>query len=417
MGRRILAITVLGLLIVGTAVGGWTVTGGDVGPDPQASSDSPADERRSAERSPPPADNTLTRIEVYGNGSARWTVRVRTRLDDERRVEEFEAFRDEVREDPESYLGPFQTRISRVVSNAGNATDREMRAGSFAISTRIQEVPRRWGVVTYRFQWTNFASQRGDRVVVGDVFQGGFYLAANDTLEVAAPDGYAATDVDPGPGRREEDELAWNGERDFADRRPRVAFEPVTTTTAAGDGTDDATDGGEDGATDGGATGGEDGATDGGETSEDRSLLEVARPVAMGALGAIGVLFVVGVLGYVAMGRSDDVQPPDEDGDVGTAAGPDPETADEGDGDQHGGGEPTILTDEDRVIDLVESRGGQMHQSDIAEELEWSSSKTSRVLSDMTDEGSIEKIRIGRQNVIRFPEEDDDGPERDWSDV
>jgi len=416
MGRRILAITVL-FLVAGATVGGWTVTGGDVGPDPQTPPDSrsdPAGDERSVEGSPPSADNTLTRIEVYRNGSARWTVRVRTRLDDERRVEEFEAFQSEVREDPESFLGPFRTRITRVVSNAGNATGREMQADSFAISTRIQEVPRRWGVVTYRFRWTNFASESGDRVVVGDVVQGGFYLATNDTFEVAPPEGYAATDVDPAPDARDGDELAWNGERDFADARPRVALEPVATTTA---GDDDQT-----GNEDGGQADSDDGTDDDGRTGSDggdRSLLEIARPVAMGALGAIGVLVVVGVLGYVAMGRSSGVEPVEEGDDAGTETGADRETDDADGDDGHGdGGGRTILTDENRVMDLLESRDGQMHQSDVAEELEWSSSKTSRVLSEMTEEGAIEKIRIGRQNVIRFPEdEDDDTPDRDWSDV
>ncbi|MBP1922838.1 putative membrane protein [Halorubrum alkaliphilum] len=45
-----------------------------------------------------------------------------------------------------------------------------------------------------------------------------------------------------------------------------------------------------------------------------------------------------------------------------------------------------------------------MRQSAIVEELDWSKSKTSRVLSRMADEGDVEKLRIGRENVIDLAE-------------
>ncbi|WP_394357381.1 helix-turn-helix transcriptional regulator [Halorubrum alkaliphilum] len=46
----------------------------------------------------------------------------------------------------------------------------------------------------------------------------------------------------------------------------------------------------------------------------------------------------------------------------------------------------------------------RMRQSAIVEELDWSKSKTSRVLSRMADEGDVEKLRIGRENVIDLAE-------------
>jgi len=48
-----------------------------------------------------------------------------------------------------------------------------------------------------------------------------------------------------------------------------------------------------------------------------------------------------------------------------------------------------------------------MHQAEIADRLDWSSSKTSRVTSEMADAGDIEKLRIGRENVIDLAEDED----------
>jgi len=69
--------------------------------------------------------------------------------------------------------------------------------------------------------------------------------------------------------------------------------------------------------------------------------------------------------------------------------------------------DPDLLTDEDRVRRALEESGGRMKQSAIVDEFGWSKSKTSRVLSRMADDGEVEKLRIGRENVIDLVDEDD----------
>jgi uncharacterized membrane protein len=54
-----------------------------------------------------------------------------------------------------------------------------------------------------------------------------------------------------------------------------------------------------------------------------------------------------------------------------------------------------------------------MKQSDIVDALDWSKSKTSRVLSDMAEADRVEKLRIGRENVISLPTEDSSGDENE----
>lgn len=64
-----------------------------------------------------------------------------------------------------------------------------------------------------------------------------------------------------------------------------------------------------------------------------------------------------------------------------------------------------LVTDEDRVRDLLEERGARVKQGEVAEALDWSKSKTSRVLSRMADADRIRKYQLGRKNVIELPDE------------
>ena len=61
---------------------------------------------------------------------------------------------------------------------------------------------------------------------------------------------------------------------------------------------------------------------------------------------------------------------------------------------------PEPLTDEDRVLSLLRRHGGRMKQSQIVAETEWSKAKVSRLLSAMTEDGAIDKLSIGRENII-----------------
>lgn len=65
--------------------------------------------------------------------------------------------------------------------------------------------------------------------------------------------------------------------------------------------------------------------------------------------------------------------------------------------------ESAVLTNEEQVLQLLESNGGRMRQSHIVEATEWSKSKVSMLLSEMEREGLISKLRIGRENIISKP--------------
>lgn len=298
-----------------------------------------------AGRAEPDADNTATRVAVEADGDARWTVVIRTRLRNDSEVRAYRAFQDRFRDNTSRYLDPFRQRMRGVVAGAAEETGRPMRAVNFSASTSVQEVPRRWGVVSYSFTWTNFARADGDALIVGDVFAGGFYLARNDTLTVSGPPAYATADAAPEPDGRADGVVTWEGRQDFADGQPRVRFAP------AGEGR--------------------------GVPGETLGLLAGGVVVLLAAAG-----------GWYWLSRRPGAGGWPLGGGTDGAAG-------------------AVMTDPDRVERTLAANGGRLKQSELADELDWSASKTSRVLSDMADAGRVEKLRIGRENVVSLT--DDEG--------
>lgn len=315
-----------------------------------------------AQQTQPDTDNTVTRIDVRSDGSAVWTIRIRTRLDTDEDVEEYEAFQSRFRNNTADYLDPFRERMQRVVARAANATGREMRAEDFSADTTIQEVPRRWGVVTFRFTWTNFTARTDEQLVIGDVFQGGFYLAENDSLVIAAPDGYDFTAVEPRPAEQGEGTVTWFGREDFADGRPRVELRRTAADASS-------------------------------QSPETSPGLSVPTIIGNRALWIVAVMVVAGLIAYgVHRWRRRGDKRTEHVVSQGTLTG-----------------EPSdgpVMTDEERVSELIDDRGGRLRQTEIADELDWSPSKTSRVISDMVDAGTVEKLQLGRENLIELAEDD-----------
>jgi uncharacterized membrane protein len=66
-----------------------------------------------------------------------------------------------------------------------------------------------------------------------------------------------------------------------------------------------------------------------------------------------------------------------------------------------------LLSDEERVEHILRQHGGRMKQAQIVEETRWSNAKVSQLLSAMAEAGRVEKLRIGRENLISLPDEDE----------
>jgi hypothetical protein len=351
-------------------------------------------------------DRTQFRIQVDSNGSARFAVRYERQLSNDSEREQFRSFADDFETNETELYRDFVRRARDLTAFGRNETGRNMTATDFRRSTDIEpSFDEDVGVVRVSFRWTAFARTPDDRVVVDDVFENGFYIGPDQSLVFEPGDGLVFQEVLPAgefsaPSPADSDTLTYQGERSFSDQRPRVVYVPeggVGTTTTTGDGSGQTTTNG----------------TDGPFRSDSVPMVPV-----------VAALVVVGIAGVVVWWRSRDEggtsavpeSRPDDAGAGGTAV-----TDDEGGVPATGPAVPDeeLRTDEDRVVDLLTESGGRMRQSNIVETTDWSKSKVSMLLSDMADEGTISKLRVGRENIVSLaghepdaagsPFEDEDG--------
>jgi hypothetical protein len=272
-------------------------------------------------------DNTVSLIQVGPEGDARWTIQIRTRLDTPEAVAGFDAATSGIETGDTEAAELFERRMRSVVSAASSDTGRTMAATNFSVDTHIQEVPQRWGVVSYSFMWEGFAREEGQRLVVGDAFDEGFFIDKQEVLEISAPEGYAVTTVSPTTEDRDSGSVAWSGRIDFAKDRPRVVFAPASATPA-----------------------------------EDLGSLILVLVILSTLFGAI----------LVWRRRYNIVRTVTEGG----------------------------KTPEEQVLQVLKQHEGRMRQQILASELGWTASKTSRVLTRMDKAGDINKLQLGRENII-----------------
>jgi hypothetical protein len=351
---------------------------------------------------PPDTDATVTRVRALPNGTAVWTLTIRMQLDSEAAEEEFAAFEAEFENNRSMFVDDYRARMTGVVANADNATEREMTATGFDAETGTESVTRQFGFVTYRFLWEGFASVENSTVSVGDVFGSGFFLEETGLFILESPDGYEPTGIDPEPDAADDGELRWEGPVSFDDERPTAQFVPADSSTD--DGSDDSTDDSSDGSPDDSSGDSTDGAPDDSpDDSTDDGSGGGGLSTGSVLFGTAGIAVLVGVAALYFHRRRE--EPDANEADAGAAAATtadDDPAQDSADAAETTDSEamPDLATDEDRVVAALEAEDGRMRQSDLADELDWSPSKTSRVLSNMADEGQVEKLRIGRENVI-----------------
>jgi len=318
----------------------------------------------------PVAENTTFALQIQSNGDARWTITDTYALDET----ETDAFRDTgeqfASEDGEAVWLP---AFREANEEASAVTGREM---DITDVDRRYEVSDRKGQLILEFTWTNFATVNGENIVVGDAFNstdGTWFgtLTADQRLVISPPPGYG---VESAPSAVDDGKLIFEGQRTFEPGYLSVVYtgEQPTTETPA-------------------------------ETPE--SMFGGIGPAWLGGVvlmvllaGAVGYMFKSGYadgLPSVGIGSSDD----GDDTSAGTAAAAsDAAPADDVD--------VELLSDEERVERLLEENGGRMKQARIVSETGWSNAKVSQLLSSMDEEGRIDKLRIGRENLISFPDED-----------
>jgi uncharacterized membrane protein len=325
-------------------------------------------------------------ISLSANGSARWTVSLRYPLATENETAAFETFATDF-ENRESDVGLDVAFFERLAATSSNATGREMEITD---PTYEGTVTNGTGVLSVSFTWTNFLTPtEGGYELRGAVMMPGdrtwlSSLGDRQRLRVETPPGYRVVSTEYG---LDNGSVVIDG--------PGTLDEPLTVTYQ--------------------------------ETAQPES--DVPWSLLLGA----GVVVAVAVAALYLRrrptgGRAADESPTTGDGgspaDEGAAsttgeppdatpddAPPEP-TPDATEPEEPEPEEPepdvdvSLLSDEERVEYLLEENGGRMKQAQIVRETGWSDAKVSQLLSSMAEEGRVEKLRLGRENLISLPDEE-----------
>lgn len=350
-------------------------------PAPASTSASASDASRAADADLHPdidVDDVLLRVDLNENGSANWRVEYRVRLDDQNTTDAFEQLQADVEANESAYRERFATRMRATVATAENATGREMTARQFTVATERRQLPQEYGVIVYTFQWTGFANATEGRIEAGDALSG-LFLDGETTLLLAWPSGYESTTVSPTPTETRERAIVWTGPLDFASGEPNVVLSSIDGTTEPTSTTEGGTE----------------------TTAAGPGAGNSGLPTTFIA-GAILFLLALGGAVFAARGRGrTSVPEPAADEAVETG-----ETAGSSQSSTERGAPPDLMSNEERVLDLLASRDGRVKQQTVVEELDWTEAKASRVVNRLKEDGRVEVFRLGRENVVSLPDED-----------
>ncbi len=312
-------------------------------------------------------ERVVIEVALGADGSARWTVQHRVALGGPDDRQGFQRTQARVRENRSAVREPFARRVRAMATEAEDATGRTMVVENVSVEAyRTELTGGEYGVVEYSFRWYGFAATDGE-LRAGDALAG-FFLDANTTLLVTWPGDATLAEVTPEPDRRRERAAVWEGPVEFTRNEPRVVLESSSLSF----GPDDSLPGG------------------------SNDLLVVVL--------LAGVVVGVAVAGVLARRRSRPGGEPDAESPTSAAGASSASETAADTGDEPAGPPSDLLSNEEQVLALLDERDGRMKQQEIVDELEWSETKTSEVVSDLREAEEIEVYRLGRENVLALPD-------------
>ena len=353
-----------------------------------------------------PGDRTASTemtVQLQEDRDARWTIDMSYPLESD---DETAAFRQygEAYEDGEADGAVAVDTFEHLAASSSTVADREMRIQNVSRSATVSDDV---GVLTLSFTWTEFLSADGDQLVLRDALllpNDRTWLAtlgSNQRLVIETPPGYSVNATNA-PVVQRSGTVVIDGPRSFDTGDPlTIRYEPTTGVA--------------------------------GYPWEIVAGIAVALVVILLVFArrrdvTSGTAVPDGISGTLPTSDSESEAEPGAESDVPPSRG-DPSTPDSTTGgDSSSGVGPTpgpgaggaelegrspasdlsLLSDEERVERLLDRNDGRMRQADIVSETGWSDAKVSQLLSSMAEEGRIEKLRLGRENLISLPDDADD---------
>ncbi|MEM1574660.1 MAG: DUF4897 domain-containing protein [Nitrososphaerota archaeon] len=319
-------------------------------------------------------EETITySITIYSDGSAFWKIEHRFRLKTKEDELAFYNFTKTYRK--EVFLSDFINKTEHIIRKASEITGRNMEAQKYDFRVYNLTLPTiSFGILEYSFKWINFAKIEENRIYIGDIFSGGFYLAKNDILEIILPENYNIISLNPEEDKIEGRKLIWYGPRNFESNCPEIILSYfIETTTQIQTSTPTISTATEETFITSKITSG----TYTTEETATQVLTSITTtPIEVGGIPTLTILFItlialslVASFPIIKRIRS---KPTFED----------------------------LRADEELIIRLLKEAGGTMSQSDIKKKTGFSKAKTSMVLKSLHQKGLIEKTRRGREQII-----------------
>ncbi|UPV75830.1 hypothetical protein M0R89_07150 [Halorussus limi] len=329
-------------------------------------------------------ENTVLRVSIRENGNARWNVTARYLLGDDNETEAFRKLAAEY-EDGRADYGLTSATFERIVERVNGVTERPMELREVGRSAQLRNNGT-VGVLSLSFTWTNFTRVDDNQIVLGDAFWVGsdtWLPTLNDdqTLVITVPGNYYLSSGSPSGGKIVNGSvLRYDGPQQFERGDFEMTFSPKSTDIPG--------------------------------TSQKGIL-----PSGSSLWGLVVVfLLLTGSFGAYALAQRRGVdpapapEPSPTDSPDDAAPSPTMSGASGGDEDETEDGDdepaPELLSDEERVLRLLRDNDGRMKQGQIVKETNWSNAKVSQLLSKMHDNDDVDKLRIGRENLITLPDED-----------
>lgn len=314
-------------------------------------------------------------------GDAEVVIENRVLIETNEDEEAFTELEQDISNNPDEYITDFSQNIESTVESAEQDTNREMSAHSFNVETDRQSLARDYGIVKYTFTWTNFAvintNDEGTTTQVGDALDG-FFLDEDTVLRISmSNEEYDVTSASPEPSNM--NPVTWTGERTFSTGEPRVTFELIgdsggedSTNTGDGDGSSDSDS--------------ETGLLD--NTTVVSSLLVIFGIIALGS--GIGVYIYYK---FKQKQASTDIDKQIDSDNTNSSKSSENETGEK------------LLSNEEQVVRVLDENDGRIKQQELKSVLDWSDSKTSKVLKKMRESEEVYTFTIGRENVVVTPQE------------
>ncbi|WP_408959847.1 helix-turn-helix transcriptional regulator [Natrinema sp. 74] len=320
------------------------------------------------------ADKIHIDVFIAENGSAQLSVDYQFHLDrGNNSTSQWDRLRTDIETNTSAYVADERSKWIKTLAAGENATDRDMNISNVSITTEENTAPRTIGHVTVSFQWSKFAFVELNRIEAGAALSG-LTLDDGTTLQFHWPESYAIyqhegePQVDPAPSETPDGSVTWNGKgTSFTDGQPRIILVENTGATTE-------------------------------PANPDQGP---PMPWTIVAL-ALALLATVGAVGWL-LGRRRRHNTVPTDASTETVRRTDGSSDDDSTVDEP---PPELLSNEERVLRLLENRGGRIKQQEVVSELDWTEAKTSQVVGDLREDDKIDVFRIGRENVLTLPDEE-----------